>query len=742
MPIAGVHNFMRPFTKLLALAALLAAGVVLYFGRHPADALLHVAADDPPARADDAGWGQPFSPTAAPPPPISRHAGNSPFPARPFTIPAPASLRSAYPELHDIPADWRQFNREAKSLTVAPYPDLPLTFQKTGIKDEGDYSTWFGANPDIPGSSLIAVATPGGGYHTVMIVPGSSQFAFDTSPTGVTTIAESQPGEEGCAVGGLTPDRTTAQTPTTAALFRAQYTAATAAYHAAYAPPLSNYPNGETMETPKATGTATYQRFTSPVTEASLPNGGFVSLIVWPGTTEGVTIPITGYQWYYNGTAIAGATGNAYLASAIGNYAVTVYWADGATQPLIPVKVITRPATAATQIGVLVLYDTDTLANAGSADTIDGRSKAYIEAGNIALAQSLVTNFQWKYLGAVPARDYVRPPATDNNFDLRAIGSAGLIGDWVADQAGKYGAAQVVLWRGDGAGSGGSGVAQTGGKGVSVGKASAARAVAIWSTSYKVMIHELGHNFGCQHDRAHAAYYGGAYDPEKNSVPDGDGHYSYGALWSVPNPSGGADTASTIMGYGSSVIPYFSNPNLTVNVTSSLAGSASGRGDWGVLPLGWEVANPKAAYNAKVLMDNAPTMAAFGAASAMPAIIAQPQSISSSSGSSFTLSVAAAGSDLSYQWFKDGRAIEGATTASYTATASNSTAGNYTVTVSNIAGSVTSATAAVAVSAAPAPSPASGGSGGGGGGGGAPAPWFLGALVLLVVTRRVIGHRS
>jgi hypothetical protein len=644
--------------------------------------------------------------------------------------------------LHDIPADWRQFNREAKSLTVAPYPDLPLTFQKTGVKDEGDYSTWFGANPGIPGSSLVAVATPGGGYHAVMIVPGSSQFAFDTSPSGATTIAESQPGEEGCAVDGLTPDRTPEQAPTTAALFKAQYTAAMAAYHASYAPPLSEDANGETQEAPKSSGTAAYQRFTRPVTEASLPAGGFVSLSVWPGSTEGVTIPITGYQWYYNGAAIAGATGHTYLASAIGNYAVTVYWADGATQPLIPVKVIARPATAAIQIGVLVLYDADTLANAGSADTIDGRSKAYIEAGNIVLAQSLVTNFQWKYLGAAPARDYARPPATDNNFDLSAISPSGLIGDWVAGQADQYGAAQVVLWRGDGTGSGGSGVAHTGGKGLPVGKASSARAVAIWNTSYKVMIHELGHNFGCQHDRAHAAYYGGAYDPEKNSVPDGDGYYSYGTLWSIPNSSGGADTAGTIMGYGSSVIPYFSNPNITVNVTSALAGSTSSHGDWGALPLGWEITNPKAAYNAKVLTDSAPILAAFSAVSTAPSITTQPRSLSSAGGSSFTLSVIAAGPNLSYQWFKDGQTISGATAASYTATASSSTAGNYTVTVSNVAGSVTSTPAAVSVSAATAPTPAGGSAGSGGGGGGAPAPWFLGALALLVAARRVMGHRS
>lgn len=57
--------------------------------------------------------------------------------------------------------------------------------------------------------------------------------------------------------------------------------------------------------------------------------------------------------------------------------------------------------------------------------------------------------------------------------------------------------------------------------------------------------HELGHNFGCQHDRAHA------------SSP-GIFNYSYGYI----DPSG---AWGTIMAYHSSRIPYFSNPNVFYN---------------------------------------------------------------------------------------------------------------------------------------------------------------------------------
>jgi hypothetical protein len=74
--------------------------------------------------------------------------------------------------------------------------------------------------------------------------------------------------------------------------------------------------------------------------------------------------------------------------------------------------------------------------------------------------------------------------------------------------------------------------------------------------------HELGHNFGCAHDRAHAS--GSGIFP-----------YSYGFI----NPAG---TWGTIMAYHSSRIPFFSNPNVTY------------RGE----PTGIAPNNPNAADNA------------------------------------------------------------------------------------------------------------------------------------------------
>ena len=73
-----------------------------------------------------------------------------------------------------------------------------------------------------------------------------------------------------------------------------------------------------------------------------------------------------------------------------------------------------------------------------------------------------------------------------------------------------------------------------------------------------------------------------------------------------------------------------------------------------------------------------------------PTITTQPKSQTVDEGSSVTFSVTATGTDLNYQWKKDGSNISGATGSSYTINSvKTSDAGSYTVTVSNSAGSVT-----------------------------------------------------
>jgi hypothetical protein len=91
------------------------------------------------------------------------------------------------------------------------------------------------------------------------------------------------------------------------------------------------------------------------------------------------------------------------------------------------------------------------------------------------------------------------------------------------------------------------------------------------------------------------------------------------------------------------------------------------------------------------------------AATVTPSITTQPTSQTVTAGQTASFSVVAAGSaPLSYQWQKNGVAIPGATSSSYTtpATTSSDNGAQYSVVVSNTAGTVTSSAATLTVSAA------------------------------------------
>ena len=86
-----------------------------------------------------------------------------------------------------------------------------------------------------------------------------------------------------------------------------------------------------------------------------------------------------------------------------------------------------------------------------------------------------------------------------------------------------------------------------------------------------------------------------------------------------------------------------------------------------------------------------------------PSITIEPVSQTVTTGQTATFTVVAAGTaPLSYQWRKSGTAISGATASTYTtpATTSADNGSQFTVVVSNTAGSVTSSAATLTVSAA------------------------------------------
>jgi hypothetical protein len=99
-----------------------------------------------------------------------------------------------------------------------------------------------------------------------------------------------------------------------------------------------------------------------------------------------------------------------------------------------------------------------------------------------------------------------------------------------------------------------------------------------------------------------------------------------------------------------------------------------------------------------VLSDSA-TLAVNATAGVAPVITTQPAGQSVTAGSAATFTVAATSTPTpTYQWSKNGSAISGATGATYTISSTQSAdAGNYTVTITNSSGAVTSATASLVV---------------------------------------------
>src|SRR5207248_3351610 len=95
-------------------------------------------------------------------------------------------------------------------------------------------------------------------------------------------------------------------------------------------------------------------------------------------------------------------------------------------------------------------------------------------------------------------------------------------------------------------------------------------------------------------------------------------------------------------------------------------------------------------------------MLTVSAAAVAPSVTMQPASQTVTAGQTASFSVAATGTaPLTYQWKKNNVAISGATSSAYTtaATTSSDNGAQFTVVVSNAAGSVTSSAAKLSVNA-------------------------------------------
>jgi hypothetical protein len=89
----------------------------------------------------------------------------------------------------------------------------------------------------------------------------------------------------------------------------------------------------------------------------------------------------------------------------------------------------------------------------------------------------------------------------------------------------------------------------------------------------------------------------------------------------------------------------------------------------------------------------------FGPVGAPPVILAQPASLTAAPNNDVAFSVVAASAeDMTYQWYFDGAIVPGATGATYViVSAQLANTGNYSVTVANTFGAVTSTTATLNV---------------------------------------------
>lgn len=204
-----------------------------------------------------------------------------------------------------------------------------------------------------------------------------------------------------------------------------------------------------------------------------------------------------------------------------------------------------------------------------------------------------------------------------------------------------------------------------------------------------------------------------------SNVQTGDAG-SYSVVVSNAQGSVSSNAASLTVNPGGVVTVSVSPSSVTLNsgATQQFSASVSGNSNtavsWSVVESGGGSISASGLYTAPASAgtyhvlatsqaDKSKTAQAtvvVSSAATLPVISSQPKSVSAQVGASASFAVQASGSGpLSYQWRRNGSAINGATSASYT-TPVLSLADNgavYSVIVSNAAGSVTSANATLTV---------------------------------------------
>lgn len=575
-------------------------------------------------------------------------------------------IHQVLPQLDGPLSDWRTFKPD--TITVAPYPGYNLPFHRVSVTEKNGITTWVGRN-GMQGTFLVGIGKKDS-WVGCLVTMGST---FDIHVLNDAVRVTEHSGSISC---GVRP----------------------AAVQAAPAPTQS-----------------------APIVSA--PGAHVEALVAQPPQPQG-------------GKAVGGAGLNS--AVMVGDQEQVNYGFGDGTGPSHIAGTTAPSGTTIYNVNVAFFYTSDSIdyevyigdvADASQVPAyMDSLYRSYIVAGNLIAQQSGVNDLNWVCVGVFQAPDYTRTPngsftdnkgvthteydpAQDLNAFVTVVGQTPTtFATFVQKTVQTTSANQWQLLEPYTHPYGG--LADDPGHSSIVGTGAGA-----YNT-----LHEMGHNFGLQHDRADAPI----------SV-DGDGLYWYGYLFPYNAKNfGGPDFQyhpGDIMSYGGPILPYYANPNISFTGNELGAGSVSDNNRYA---LGVAVDQPKAADAALYLSQHVAalalatykeTLAAAGwpglngwlgggalldpnqAPKVVPsfAILPVAAQTASAGGEIHLTAAAAAGTSVTYQWRRDGVDIAGATSATLDiANVTSADNGIYDVAIANDVATVISRGATVNVLSAQA----------------------------------------
>lgn len=339
----------------------------------------------------------------------------------------------------------------------------------------------------------------------------------------------------------------------------------------------------------------------------------------------------------------------------------------------------TAPIGATTVVDISAFLETNVIAQYGEASATT-QIIADIETCNQVLANSEVSTVRWNLVETISVPASILVFSGDMSLPLAQMSRRGTaLGDFVQDRVTASGSDNALLYVGTTLGSyGGLGYV---GAGYCV--------VRFDQIRYRTTAHELGHNLNCVHDRITQS--------ETAAKPNA---YNYGFMFNNARTSGGySDThyVGDVMSYASERLPLFANPNYIHTYTNRTTGATQTQA------MGVPVGQPYPVYAARTITEFAPSLAATRTRKVQ--ISLQPTDTQTAGGARTTFTVSGP-TDATYQWFKDGVALSGATASTLAiATPSSLDEGAYTCVISAGGTSVTSSAARLTVGALAAANP-------------------------------------